>query len=1160
MRKFNRILHFISMSRFLLQLKGVIYRRLLVYKRSFVGILITFIICILLSIACVIVKAALTTSSPTEDDFIDFSKFNTNQMSIATVNEDVYSADNPMNNSIFASNLLEEAKKETGKNIELYTLRNYKNLSYWAYQNQLPLKHSFNCVLGFWVMDIDNEDLDPYYGKKLLSQESSCFTCESKECEALGCTYPYPCLSSCLTNNNSYLMNCPSRCKLSEISSFDYSQCIHSHDKHCKCLKCDTNECQRIGCETPLPCNEKCLNTRYGEIKDCPKRCTLDSPDLIEFCRHSSEDPRCACYNNENPEIKCGKVLPCDPSCLTKSYGSDDRCPSRCTLEEKSLNYLSCIKNPKQSHCRCLYCETESECASIGCYEPLPCQNDCVNNKCPKRCSSSKQKLLSSPGTKRIANIIATCESCEKQDCPLECKCYFDEYQSQMMGLFCEMNQCLDNCKNKVYNESNFRCPRRCTKDKIKGTYINVDTNGKFSAKINVNYFFNYSSSGWGRTSPEIPVLLNQIWKSLMKMIGKNEAEFHLTYTYLQNFNIDDVVVYMAPFCLSISLILICSVFVGEIIDELRTPRRIYMINCGLNKLAYWIGNFVVDFIVFEVMVIIIYIINIACGITMFEKYPGTSFYSLFIQGFSFILCSYRFAFFFTKKSIGVLVYLVVCIIMLIPSFFLTQDFVYFKVPFGNSTANMYLNGFFPPTCVLISSQMLGKNLKENLKKQSWFWNDDKALPLMIMPIIDIPLFVLLIFLIELFFSRGVRNIDQKMYLMHSGAFKNIKKSQNITEDAVNMEEQVKNAERGKYAVRIANCCKLFFDSNHQVLAAVNDVSLGIEQGSMFGFLGANGAGKTTLMKMIQHEIPISSGSIQINGVDVQHNFDPTLLSVCPQFNDHLTPELTGREQLKFYSMIFGMEKDEATEKIENLIRILDYEDHVDKPVKEMSGGNQRRCSVAISFLNESDIVLLDEPTASLDPVARRKVHDLINEYRGNKTFMLCTHLLDEAEAICDMISIMLKGCVYAVGTPQYLSKTFGKEWKVDVTLEDASQDCRSAVDDFFSSNLPNSRITIKRPLSRIYSIPAGDIKLTALFRLLQDAKEQQNGIKYFTCSSSTLEKVFLEIVQMSEHEHLDSEDSDKWEKYYQKKSCCYKFCCCCCLDHQRRDFLRNTL
>jgi ABC-type multidrug transport system ATPase subunit len=314
----------------------------------------------------------------------------------------------------------------------------------------------------------------------------------------------------------------------------------------------------------------------------------------------------------------------------------------------------------------------------------------------------------------------------------------------------------------------------------------------------------------------------------------------------------------------------------------------------------------------------------------------------------------------------------------------------------------------------------------------------------------------------------------------------------------------------------------LFFSTTGDPIPAVNCVSLGIRKGSLFGFLGANGAGKTTLIRMITLMLPISDGTIEIMGQDIAQHKNPTLLSICPQFNTHLCQELTPYEHLIVYSWLFGMLEDETNRETERLIEALGMEEFKDKPIRELSSGDVRKLAIALSFLGPTEIILLDEPTASLDAVARRAVHEMIQDFRGEKTFMLCNHLLSETETLCDKISIMIKGCVYTVGSPGHLSGKFGTEYKVDVMLVDQSERTSNECNEFFAEHLPGAVLSIERPKARIYTVPAAGLKLSLLFTIMEKGKRSGGGFNYYTCSSSSLERVFMEIIRMSEGNDIE--------------------------------------
>lgn len=582
----------------------------------------------------------------------------------------------------------------------------------------------------------------------------------------------------------------------------------------------------------------------------------------------------------------------------------------------------------------------------------------------------------------------------------------------------------------------------------------------------------------------------------------------------------------LSPVFIAIGVSIICSFFIGFIIDDIKSPKRPYMVNYGLSLSAYWVGNFIIDYIFMVLASIIVLIIYSIANIGFIKHFNGAAMYFFFVIPLSSIMFAYVLCWLFSKKTIGTTVYTIIVVafallplISLIPSSKLTRK--------GLSI----LEGFFPPSMYYGAFNYLttGVDMQGKVKTKlslKTFFNDKGYKPLGLMMYFSVFIYGFILAAIEYIRIELSKKLSETGWELNKTLFMDIKSRQPITEEAREMEREVASATTDRFAVRINDVSKLFRDSNGNPLCAVNQVSLGIKRGELFGFLGANGAGKTTLMKMILREMPISNGNIEIDGHDIAHGFDSTQLAICPQFDDHLTPQLTPYENLKYFSLICNIPSQLREIRINELIGKVLLDEHKEKLINELSGGNQRKTAVAVSFLSNAGIVLLDEPTSSLDPIARKAVHDLINEYRGTKTFMLCTHLLDEAETLCDNISIMLNGCVYVIGSPQYLSSKFGTEWKVDLTLENSYSSTQEACDIFIGTNCPQAKLSIRRPLSRIYSIPSAAIKLNDLFRLFQNAKNNHlGGIKYYTCSMSTLEKVFLEIVLLSEKQKEIEED-----------------------------------
>ncbi|EAY12720.1 hypothetical protein TVAG_117420 [Trichomonas vaginalis G3] len=171
----------------------------------------------------------------------------------------------------------------------------------------------------------------------------------------------------------------------------------------------------------------------------------------------------------------------------------------------------------------------------------------------------------------------------------------------------------------------------------------------------------------------------------------------------------------------------------------------------------------------------------------------------------------------------------------------------------------------------------------------------------------------------------------------------------------------------------------------------------------------------------------------------------------------------------------------------------------------------------------ESKIIVLDEPTSVLDPISRRKVHNLINMYKGAKTFILCTHIIDEVDGLCDEIAVMIDGCIHTIGSPSYLSNKFGQEWKFDLILTNKQPETMEIAEKFIEMNIKNAKLLIKHQSSIIYTVPSNEITLSELFAKLNILKNEQKVLQYYTCTSSTIENVFTKLVDES-HKFITEE------------------------------------
>lgn len=201
---------------------------------------------------------------------------------------------------------------------------------------------------------------------------------------------------------------------------------------------------------------------------------------------------------------------------------------------------------------------------------------------------------------------------------------------------------------------------------------------------------------------------------------------------------------------------------------------------------------------------------------------------------------------------------------------------------------------------------------------------------------------------------------------------------------------------------------------------AVNKLNLNIKKGELFSLLGTNGAGKTTTIKMLTTLIEPTSGNIKISGLDSKVNKQKIRerINVSPQ-ETAIALNLSVKENLEFMAGVYQIEN--SKERINELINMFNLNEVLNKKAKTLSGGWQRRVSIAISLINNPQILFLDEPTLGLDVIARKELWNIIGKLKGKITIILTTHYMEEAENLSDRIGIMSDGNLVDVGTVKEL-------------------------------------------------------------------------------------------------------------------------------------------
>jgi len=221
-------------------------------------------------------------------------------------------------------------------------------------------------------------------------------------------------------------------------------------------------------------------------------------------------------------------------------------------------------------------------------------------------------------------------------------------------------------------------------------------------------------------------------------------------------------------------------------------------------------------------------------------------------------------------------------------------------------------------------------------------------------------------------------------------------------------------------------------------ITAVDDVSLVVGEGEIFGFLGPNGAGKTTTIRLMTGVLTPDSGTVLINGTDIhRHPLEAKMqMGVIPE-NSSVYGDLTPEQNLHLVGKLYGLPRSEREIRSLEILTRLGLWERRNDPVRMFSKGMRQRISIACAILHDPCVLFLDEPTAGLDVQSRRLVIDTIHHMNeGGSTVFLTTHNIEEANALCQTVSIINRGRIIATGSPERLKKTFDTTQSVEVSFD----------------------------------------------------------------------------------------------------------------------------
>ena len=556
---------------------------------------------------------------------------------------------------------------------------------------------------------------------------------------------------------------------------------------------------------------------------------------------------------------------------------------------------------------------------------------------------------------------------------------------------------------------------------------------------------------------------------------------------------------YFGPILMSFALILVAIQYPTLIVEDKETYRLYTMQAFGLSSVCYWMSYFLFDLLTYELTVIIDWLILFAFRTdAIIENHFSCTLVSFIVLPIQVLPMLYGISIFFqTRTSASTVLLYVIMIVALVPYFVVTL-LLKNEIPDSVSIGVSIIPSFAIQRLLIYSAEhAVGKPVTASEAWSGvylWIW-----IVMILSSLLYIGIGLIGYYVIKAVGKRKPKNI--------------IGEKRELDEDVKQIERQVLNGEHDYDAICIKHVDKVYRNSNGEAFLANNDVTMYVKDGETYGVLGANGAGKSTLMGVMTGRIQATSGSISIYGTQVLKARDAqSYISICPQFDTHLFPDMTIVEHFEMYGALKGYTADVRQKETGEYVNVMGLENHKDKLIKFLSGGNTRKLAISLAFLSDAPIVFLDEPTASLDPISRIQCQELVVAKSPGKTILLCTHLLSEAEKLCDRICIMLQGQIHAVGTHQHLSEKYGKSWKVELGLHEDTKEIRASVHQFMEKNFPGCNLVSERYNSATYNIPNNSMQVSEAFVILSTYQNTDAGYTFFTCSMSTLERVFIEM------------------------------------------------
>ncbi|KAF1486182.1 ATP-binding cassette sub-family A member 10, partial [Eudyptula minor novaehollandiae] len=646
------------------------------------------------------------------------------------------------------------------------------------------------------------------------------------------------------------------------------------------------------------------------------------------------------------------------------------------------------------------------------------------------------------------------------------------------------------------------------------------------------------------------PVLVNVISNTLLRALN---STVHIRIWSHPFFSVNDLQFwdYFVSFYLVYMLLLFPGFpphFAMGYMQDYKVGARAQLWISGLFPSAYWCGQALVDIPLCWLLLFSMF----GLQFTMSNKISW-SIDSLFLlimgtfgYGISIILFIYLISFVFRKGwNCDFWSFILIVVSIWLDNVLRVMDFL------TGIRVSLYILSLsipmYPLLGVMINCQQVSKDA-ENFAVTPR--ND--VLIAVFAPYIHSVCFIFLLRYLEIKYGRAVLRKDPifRISPRRESSHQHLEELEEEDEDVKAERAAVRNAiaapsQEEKSVIIVSNLCKeyeikqagSFFKKKKKM--ATRNVSFCVKKGEVLGLLGPNGAGKSTTIKMITGETTLTAGQVLMKKGDgaTSHLQDhvPAFLGYCPQ-EDPLWPDLTVHEHLQVYAAVKGVCKEDAAAAVNRIVNALQLQDYLKKKARKLSAGITRKLCFAMCVLGNPAVLLLDEPSTGMDPNGQHCVWKMIRAALKTKETgaILTTHYMEEAEAVCDRVAIMVSGQLRCIGSIQYLKNKFGKGYLLEIKVMDAEHTdlLHAEILRIFPSAARQERF----PSFLVYKVPMEDaLPLSQSFSKLEEvSSESQRNNQGFILPF----QVFLELSREQERDNFDPtlDGTFEWKQLQQEE------------------------